>query len=156
MRLLFCILAALCLCAGCSRTDDRSEVFGFVAPPFEENAQTGVPEQVEETLNYQSLEVKAGYVVAFCTNLSVGLNNQVDVYFSSDADNIIWVRLLLLDEEGSELGSTGILKPGEYVQSVILDTVPDSAGVIQLKVISYEPDTYYSYGTVSASVFLEK
>ena len=47
------------------------------------------------------------------------------------------------------LGETGLVRPGEYVQTVALTTIPKSGTPITLKIMAYEPDTYYSAGAAS-------
>ena len=63
-------------------------------------------------------------------------------------------RIILLDETGAELGSSGLLKPGEYVQSVALERIPPKSSSILAKILSYEPQTYYSMGSASAEIYL--
>jgi hypothetical protein len=133
---------------------NRAAASGFTAPAFDRNARTGVPEGLDADSGYSRIEMAEGFVVALCGNLTADEKGRVDVYFTADQDNTVWVRLLLLSEEGEELGATGILKPGEYVQTVQLDTVPEASETITLKILSYEPQTYYSKGSASATAVL--
>ena len=41
------------------------------------------------------------------------------------------------------------IRPGEYLQTVTFDTLPQSGDNITMKVMAYEPDTYLSAGAVS-------
>jgi hypothetical protein len=127
----------------------------FQAPPFDEAATAGTPEDIDADKNYSSIALDSGFSVSLCANLTVDNNGQVDVYFTADADNTVWVRLILLSEDGEELGSTGILKPDEYVKTVQLDPVPETGGTITMKILSYEPQTYYSRGSASAKANLQ-
>lgn len=52
------------------------------------------------------------------------------------------------------LGQTGLLKPGEYVEYLALDTLPGNAPVIA-KILTYQPETYYSMGSASAEMELQ-
>ena len=55
----------------------------------------------------------------------------------------------VVDQETGEIyGETGLVKPGEYVQSVTFDKVPVQGTAITMRVMSYQPDTYYSAGEV--------
>ena len=47
------------------------------------------------------------------------------------------------------MGETGLIKPGEYVRSVVFSKVPLAGVEISLRVMSYEPETYYSKGEVT-------
>ena len=70
------------------------------------------------------------------------------VYFTNAEENSVYLKLRVLDEEGNILGETGLLKPGEYVKGVELDKDPSAETTISLKIMSYEPDTYMSEGSV--------
>ena len=54
---------------------------------------------------------------------------------------------ILKDEK--VVGETGLLKPGEYIKEVKLDKSLKKDDEITLKVMGYEPDTYYSAGSIS-------
>jgi hypothetical protein len=62
-------------------------------------------------------------------------------------DNQVWVKVKVIDADGNRLGETGLLRPGEYVESVQLSTDATS-GLVTLHIMGYEPDTYYSAGSV--------
>jgi len=55
----------------------------------------------------------------------------------------------LSDTEGNVLGETGLIRPGEYVQRVRLVSPPQMTTDVVLTVMSYEPETYYSMGSVT-------
>ena len=65
-------------------------------------------------------------------------------------------RLLsrILDEQDAVLGESGLIRPGEYVQAVKLDTVPRSTANVSLKIMAYEPETYYSAGSARLKTVL--
>ena len=58
----------------------------------------------------------------------------------------MWLKVRILDVGGNILGETGLVRPGEYVQTVALTTIPKPGTPITLKIMAYEPDTYYSMG----------
>ena len=60
----------------------------------------------------------------------------------------------LLDAKGNLLGETGVLRPGEYVEFVSLTSLPKKAEVVA-RILTYEPDTYYSMGSASAEIMLD-
>ena len=124
----------------------------FTPPEEEENAVEGVPE-VDEDLGWSEITVDDGYIVSVC-----GVVNEEDgsaeVWFYSDEENEVWVKLRIQDEDGNTIGESGLLMPGEYVQYVELDTVPEEDETVYLEVMGYEPDTYYSAGSVTLETTL--
>ena len=125
----------------------------FTPPPFDETAVSGTPVIEDETLGYGALALKEGFVMMACSSPVVE-NGEAVVYFTADADNTVWLRLIILTEDGEQLGTTGLLKAGEYVRSIKLSRKIEEDTPVVLKFISYEPDTYYSQGTVSVNVIL--
>ena len=57
--------------------------------------------------------------------------------------------LPVFDEQGNMLGETGLIKPNEYVKYVTLSKTPEVGTKIKLKIMGYEPHTYYSAGAAS-------
>lgn len=124
----------------------KGEPQAFTPPPFEEAAVSGVP-TVPEGLGWGELDAKV-YKASVCGVIRVE-NGSADVWLTNPESNTVWLKLRILDKDGNILGETGILKPGEYVQSVTLDNVPQSGDAISLKLMAYEPDTYYSAGAAT-------
>ena len=131
---------ALCLSGG--------KTAEFSPPPFEQNAVSGTPE-VSEELGYSS-PYKEGMTYRFsvCGNVTADGSEAV-VYLTNPAENEVWIKLRVLDENGNMLGETGLIKPGEYVKSVTLNTVPAEGAKIALKIMGYEPNTYTSAGSAT-------
>lgn len=126
----------------------------FTPPPFDEGAIDGAPANVDESLLYRSLAIKEGFSVAICGNPVIGSDGRVTVYFTAAKTNTVYVRLLVLNENGEQLGATGLLKPNEYVKTVVLDQAVEAGTAVMFKFLSYEPDTYYSMGSAAATVVL--
>ena len=118
----------------------------FVPPPFAEDAETGTPE-VPEDLGWQELDAEA-FRFSVC-GVFAPEDGHADVWLTDPADSAVWLKLRVLNEEGDTLGETGLIRPGEYVRSVALDVLPADGDPIILKVMAYEPETYYSAGVVS-------
>lgn len=113
----------------------------FTPPPFEELAQTGVPDH----FGYQELDAGA-FRVGLSGELQIR-EGKAEIWFANPEDNGVWLKLRILDAQGEILGQTGLLRPGEYVRQVaILDCSPGLPVV--LKVMAYEPDTYHSAGAI--------
>lgn len=128
--------------------------WSFTPPAFDPNAITGVPE-VPEELGYSSLEVEQGYAVYVCGK-PVAKGRHADVYFTSPESNTVWLMLQIVGEDGRVLGETGIIRPGEYVKTVTLGTVPGRECKVKLKIIAYCPETYTSMGTIGLNTQLKK
>lgn len=122
----------------------------FKAPPFEENAILGVPEGVDKLENYREIDVNGNYKFALAgTPLLDG--DKLLVHFSSHEDNNAWLLIRIYDMQGNKIGESGILRAGEYVEAVSLSG-SCSADSVRVKILSYEPQTYYSLGTASATL----
>lgn len=123
----------------------------FVPPPFEPEAVAGTPE-VPEGLGYRELDARV-FRVGVCGEV-VAQEDRAVLWFTNPMGNEVWLRLRILDESGSILGQTGLLRPGEYVRSVQLASVPAAGCAIVLKLMAYEPQTYHSAGAVTVSTTL--
>ena len=149
-----CVVALIVLIAViCISVRKQTPIVGeFSPPPFESAAVYGVPE-VDETLGWSELSVRAGYIVHVCGVLNADDDGTVAVFFSSDADNDVWLKLRLKNADGATIGETGILKPGEYVERVTLND-DAASGEVVLQILGYEPETYYSAGSVTLATEL--
>lgn len=122
----------------------------FTPPPFEVSAQTGTPDIPDEFGYSEPYQAGMSYRFGVCGNVNVN-GSKATVFFTNPADNTIWLKLRILDENGNLLGETGLLKPGEYVQYVSLTKELEDGTPIQLKIMGYEPDTYYSAGAATVT-----
>lgn len=144
------LAAALCLisvavmaAALCTQKEQTGQ---FIPPSFDAAAQVGTP-AVPDGLGWQELDAKA-YKAGVCGKF-VPNGNAADVWLYNPGQNTVWLKLRVLDTDGNILGETGLIRPGEYVQSVTLHTVPKAGTPIVLKLMAYQPDTYYSEGAVT-------
>lgn len=124
----------------------KQEAIPFTPPPFDEAAQTGTPE-VPDALGWSELDAKA-FKVSVC-GIFAPEDGKADVYLTNPETNTVWLKLRVLDDKGNTLGETGLIKPGQYVQSVSLTTIPKSGATVSLKLMAYEPETYHSAGAVT-------
>ena len=59
-------------------------------------------------------------------------------------------RYVFLIKKGNILGETGLIRPGEYVKTITFDKkVPKVGDEITMKIMGYQPETYYSAGAVN-------
>ena len=143
--ILVCVLSLTAMTAALLLTSDTQQG-QFTPPPFESAAQTGMPE-VPKNLGYSELDAKA-FKTAVC-GVFAPEENCVDLWLTNPEENSVWLKLRVMDEAGTVLGETGLLRPGEYVRSLTLNTTPHPGAKVTLKLMAYEPDTYYSAGVVS-------
>ena len=123
----------------------------FTPPPFAENAVQGTP-NVPNSLGWGELDAQV-YKVSLCGVFQP--KEVVDIWLTNPASNTVWMKLRVLDMEGNILGETGLIRAGEYLQSICLDSVPPSGTAIQLKIMAYEPNTYHSAGAVSLNTTVQ-
>lgn len=133
----------------------QKKVIGdFVPPDFDSTAIQGIPE-VPKELGYSS-PYQPGMAYRFSVCFKVKLSGKMaTVYLTNNADNEVYLKLRILDSKGKILGETGLIKPGEYVKDVELSKALAVGTPIKLKIMSYEPDTYNSMGSVSIIPQLE-
>ena len=120
----------------------------FIQPPFDAAAMAGVPE-VPESLGYISpYQEGMGYRFSVCGNV-VMEGNAAAVYLTNPEGNDVWLKLRVLDENDNILGETGLIRPGEYVKDVALTENLTAGTKIKLKIMGYEPETYFSAGSAT-------
>lgn len=117
----------------------------FTPPPFEQAAQKGIP-QVPQALGWSELDARV-FRVGICGVVQVTAG-KADLWLTNPEDNDVWLKLRILDDKNRILGETGLLRPGEYLQAVVFSAEPSPGDVLQLKIMAYEPETYYSAGSV--------
>lgn len=125
----------------------KNETGTFIPPAFDSTAVAGIP-TVEDSLAWMEVSQEGMSFSAHVCGEVIINNSKADIYFTSAEENQVWLKLRVLDTGGNILGETGLIRPGEYVQSVIFDTLPENGETIRLKLMSYEPETYYSAGAV--------
>lgn len=135
------LLSLICLFFVCYNVFSNEQ--DFVPPPFEENVEYGVPE-VEEDLLYSA--VIDGYSVSVCREICVE-DNKALVCMTNHAINDVWMRIRLLTEDNVMLAESDIVKPGEFIRYINM-TSSLSSDMVKIKLMYYEPETYYSKGSV--------
>lgn len=143
--LVLAVLSVLCVAfVGCAEEKPQ-----FVPPAFDANAVVGDHSVAEGANGYSVLDARGVYKVGVCGVVKV-VDNKADVWFTNPAENAVWLKLRVQNKKTGEiLGETGLIKPGEYVQALSFYKTPAAGTDIVLRVMSYEPDTYYSKGEVT-------
>lgn len=125
----------------------------FVPPAFDQLAVDGEP-TVPDDAGYTPLRVEQGYMFYVCGSIKY-TNGGADVYLTSPKDNRVWLMMRAYDEKGKVIGETGLIRPGQYLKSISLNKEYKQDANIKLKVIAYQPDTYYSMGNVDLNMKLK-
>ena len=124
----------------------------FTPPAFDSSAQGGVP-NVPKELGYSQVDTSA-YAFSMCGKL-LNQNGSVAVYLTNPADSDVWLKLRIYDTNGKMIAESGLICQGEFVMSVaLLDE--NYAGDATIKIMAYEPETYYSAGAVALNTQIEK
>lgn len=117
-------------------------------PSVELNAVTGIPAPPSELGWTEVKQDDMPYRLYICGVCDVSDDGSVDVWFYNPDDNQALLTLNVYQDDDL-LCETGFLKPGEYLESVQLSSVPADGSAITYQIVGYEPDTYYSLGNVS-------
>ncbi|MBQ8835610.1 MAG: hypothetical protein IJ001_11925 [Oscillospiraceae bacterium] len=138
-----CAVSLAVMVFALTRQEVQTKMGEFTPPPFDSAAVVGTP-TVPDGLGYNELDCQV-YKVSLCGKPTA----DGDIYLTNPESNEVWLKVRILDVGGNILGETGLVRPGEYVQTVALTTIPKSGTPITLKIMAYEPDTYYSAGAAS-------
>ena len=127
----------------------------YVPPEFDQTAQTGAPEP-EEHMAYGEISAQGGFTFGIAGTMYQQEDGSVQVYFtnpqSSDANIMCEIR----DEAGTVIYKSGVIRPGQYIERLEpLAELPAEAVKIELYVYAFEPDTWYSKGTINLSNTLQ-
>ena len=117
----------------------------FIPPPFDGSAVKGEP-SIPDGLGYaEPYREGMGFCAGLCGNIIIK-DNTADIYFTNKAENEVWLMLRITDENGALLAETGIVRPGEFIQSIQFKESPKNGQKVICKIMAYEPETYYSKG----------
>ena len=144
------ILLCLVSCGGNGKDEETQtvQIGEFVPPPFDMSAFRGVPKiENAEAIGYTQLDAKA-YKVSLCGKVEIN-ENKADVYFTNPDGNNVWLKLRVFNESGEIIAETGLIRPSEYIKTITFTKVPKKGDPITIRVMGYEPETYYSVGEVS-------
>lgn len=151
------ILSVAGMTAALVLTNNGEVTYGeFVKPDFEKSAEKGMPADAGENFTeFSSSDVS--FSAHLCVN-PIANNKKLDVYFCNDESNTVWLKLKIYEAErdengnivyGDVIGECGLLKPGEYVKDISLESYISKGNLIAMKIMGYEAETYYSAGTVA-------
>lgn len=127
----------------------------YTPPSFENEAIEGAPE-AGELAAYGTMEIPlSSGSCKVSMDAAPKLNDQnLEVYFTNEAGNDVWLKLIIYDAQGDVVGESGILRSGEYVKSVVLNEAVADGEKLGAKILTYEADTYYSLGAAGATILV--
>ena len=131
----------------CLPKEDKTVKGEFVPPAFDSAAVEGTPTAGDELGYMECYQDGMGFRFWACGKVMMEGKN-ANVYLTNPESNNVWIKVRVLDTEGNILGESGLIKPGEYIKSVELSEQLAVGTSIKLKIMAYEPDTYYSAGAV--------
>lgn len=153
LLILGALLAVVLVAVIAVATQENEPIIGeFVPPPFENNAEKGIPEDLPH--GFGTMTVRPDYVIGMCAAPSLD-GPSLGLYFTSPETNAVWMKVRVYNEAGTLLGESGLLKPGEHLKTLVLDVVPPTADSLYATVLAYEPDTYYSEGSVNVELKID-
>ena len=123
----------------------KEEASVFVPPAFDDTSIIGTP-TVPEDLGWQEFDAKI-FKVNACGKI-VPQGNLVDVWMYNPIDNNVWLKMRVLDVDANILGESNLIKPGEYIQSVVVSKELTAGTEIRLKIMAYQPNTFFSEGSI--------
>jgi len=150
---IICVISLVAMVAALTFSGGEPEPVAFTPPPFDENAAQGTPD-VPENLGWSEVDAQV-YKASICGVVTVE-DGKADVWFTNPESNTVWLKLRVLDADGNTLGETGLIRPGEYVQSVVFEIIPEVDDSIGLKLMAYEPETYYSAGSATLNTTVKE
>ena len=130
--------------------------FVYAPPARESNAKMGTPTPDGHYL-YSGLNTDFGYQVMLAANLYRQEDGSLNIYFTNTAANeVLLLCEIVAEDSGDTLYKSGLLKPGEYVESLspCMD-FPNEATMVLVKIYAFEPKTYYSAGSTVLNVTLQ-
>lgn len=145
-----CVLALMIMIFALSIEKEVNQA-PYIPPSFDPLAKVGIPE-VPTELGWTELNAKV-FRVSLCGVISL-YDSAADVWLLNHADNDVWIKLRVMDVDGTIFGETGLLTEGSYVQAVTLNIIPETGTPVVLKIMAYEPETYYSAGSISINTYI--
>lgn len=152
---ILCTLALVSMVLALVFGGPQKQSSSFTPPPFDSSAESGTPAVPEELGWTEIYQDGMAFKCSICGNV-IASGGAADVYFTNSSEQEIWLKLRVLDEDGNIIGETGLVKPGEYVKSVSIDKDISDGSSIKLKIMAYEPETYYSAGAVTLNTKIGK
>lgn len=136
------------------KEEPTGPVVGEFVPVFDATAQQGRPTIPDPTLDYRELTFVEGYPVGMVGRLICN-GERAYIYFAVSGNAEGCVKVKISDTKGNLLGESGLIRPGEYVEAIPLTVCPEESCQVNVSILHYESETYYSKGTQPVQCVLE-
>lgn len=147
-----CMATSLSACAGeDNEPETAAQTAKFVPPEFDSSAEQGKPEVPVEDRYLYIYRDGMTFSAYLYGDVEI-IDGKADIYFTNPATNTLWMKARIFDSEGKIIAETGLIKPDEYIKTVAFDTVPENGSNITVRIMTYEPDSYYSGGAVPVNI----
>ncbi len=144
-----CLAMLIAMCIILAVTHKEPTPPPFVPPEFDTSAVTGTPE-VPDGLGWSEVyKTGMSFRASVCGEVRIDQEGRAKIYFTNPAENTLWLKLRVMGADGKVLGETGLIKPGEYLPEITFEKLPENGEKITLRMMSYQPETYYSGGSVN-------
>ncbi len=147
IALIVAIIIVVCSAAivSCKIVSDHKASL-YSPPPFEVNVTNGTPSP-NEKFSYGKFKTKNDFSVGLCA-IPKYEKSRVEGYFTNPSENKVWLMFEILDADGkTELGKSGIIKPGEYVKSIYAPSLKTNE-TYTFRVLAFTPNVYTSEGQI--------
>lgn len=129
----------------------------YSPPPFDGSSQKGEPNINEGQYGYSSINVGNAYKTSICGEPKAD-NDSVSLYLTNPKDNDVLIKCFIYNSNNQTLGESGLLEPNSYVEKInLIRPLNPGDNSVNIKIIAYEPQTYYSMGSVilKTAIFLK-
>ena len=133
-----------------------SMLIKYEPPKFEPFASAGTPTP-EESFLYDEVTSGFGYKFSIASNLYQQEDRSLKIYLTNPSDNDVNIMCEIRSaDEDKLLYESGLLHPGEYIES--LDPAGEFDNIkydVNVLIHAFEPETYHSAGTTTLDLVLQ-
>lgn len=119
----------------------------FEIPKFDKTAK-----EYSTIKDITPIEMDKNYIIYVDSNMKVK-KDVLKFYFASDKKNKVYTKIRIY-QNNKIIGESGLIKPGEYIKKINLNTKITST--IRIKVMGYNINNYQSAGSANFEVKVNK
>ncbi len=150
-----CIILIIATIISAGVIAHREPKVKFIPPEFDAEAVIGTPELPKEYAYKTFYQEPMTFSTAMCGTVFQEDGRAV-IYFTNSANNKnVWLKLRIYSNSNEIIGESGLIKPGEYIRSVLLNNNVEIGTNLKMKIMSYEPETYSSMGSVTINTVMQ-
>jgi hypothetical protein len=128
----------------------------YEPPPFETQAARGTPSP-GENFGYSQISDRRGiFIVRIASVLYQQEDGSLKIFFTNPLENDVYLLCDIKTAKGDVLYKSGLLRPGEYLESVYPVTeIKNEAVNVEVNVYALNPEDFTSEGTISMDNILQ-